>query len=844
METPAHSVSLNVIALISGGKDSMFSMLHCLANGHKVVALANLYPSRGEPGASDMRRTSITDDAPWDEDVDSYMYQTAGHNLVPLYADALGLPLYRQEIIGDVQDPSKSYSASGRLHDETEALVPLLNKVLRYHPAANAVSSGAILSTYQRTRIESVAVRLGLVSLSYLWQYPLLPRPQQSALRQSPSALLQDMAEAGFDCRIIKVATGGLDDSLLWSDLISRHIRDKVERAVNRFGGSVLGEGGEYETMVIKGPANIVIIKAVDSRTYNHRKDAVEPKRILNIWRGRIYIAETDMRRATEGGLAFKAGRGHVVPVEDAMAEGTITIPNIWDVEFEKVLGEMRKHYSMDVDTPMRKAADQAFQRETSLLFNELNTEDKTASDQSKRISNPIRVCKSRIGNILTVSNLTAWEHGHTPHAQMLGVNEQLFSALNAINRPTSSIIFTTIILRSMSDFPVINHAYGQLFTAPNPPARVTVACALPPGIDIMVSVVVSMDDNVDALHVQSRSYWAPANIGPYSQAVSVPSNINERPSFVYVAGQIPLIPSTMETIESPGFPAYQAHRSLWVLDGFQSKCCLALQHLWRIGREMKIDWWTGAIAFIVGGDETYTRVSTAWAAWRETHALELWEEPQAEDDDNFDVWESAYGQHSSNICAYGDVHRLPNFGKLTFEYDKQRPLPYDGNNMTYSQSQDFESPRVPGFFAVEVDGLPRSSEIEWQGLGIAQSEVKLTTHSIHKFGHCPFQIRSCSIALLRRFVSYIEIPFVPSLEQGIRRREISVGVDWVRNVAAPGNDLHITIYTSDVPLVMDIDAQIVPCHTVWGPGGKRLTAGIVANFTIRDGMNLQTLNS
>ena len=38
------SESLNVIALISGGKDSFFSLLHCIENGHRIVALANLFP--------------------------------------------------------------------------------------------------------------------------------------------------------------------------------------------------------------------------------------------------------------------------------------------------------------------------------------------------------------------------------------------------------------------------------------------------------------------------------------------------------------------------------------------------------------------------------------------------------------------------------------------------------------------------------------------------------------------------------------------------------------------------------------------------------------------------------
>ena len=35
---------MRVVALISGGKDSIFNMMQCVAEKHKIVALANLHP--------------------------------------------------------------------------------------------------------------------------------------------------------------------------------------------------------------------------------------------------------------------------------------------------------------------------------------------------------------------------------------------------------------------------------------------------------------------------------------------------------------------------------------------------------------------------------------------------------------------------------------------------------------------------------------------------------------------------------------------------------------------------------------------------------------------------------
>lgn len=54
------------------------------------------------------------------------------------------------------------------------------------------MGSGAILSNYQRTRVENVCGRLGLTSLAYLWRRP-----------QSP--LLAEMVDAGLDAVLVKV---------------------------------------------------------------------------------------------------------------------------------------------------------------------------------------------------------------------------------------------------------------------------------------------------------------------------------------------------------------------------------------------------------------------------------------------------------------------------------------------------------------------------------------------------------------------------------------------------------------------------------------------------------------
>ena len=53
-------------------------------------------------------------------------------------------------------------------------------------PEVSAVASGAILSTYQRVRVEHVCSRLKLVSLGYLWR-----RDQKELLAGTSLSLLR-----------------------------------------------------------------------------------------------------------------------------------------------------------------------------------------------------------------------------------------------------------------------------------------------------------------------------------------------------------------------------------------------------------------------------------------------------------------------------------------------------------------------------------------------------------------------------------------------------------------------------------------------------------------------------
>lgn len=610
--------SLNVVALISGGKDSFFSILHCQANGHKIIALANLHPPSDQDGSV--------------EDMESYMYQTIGHAVIPLYEQALGLPLYRQAITGTAANRNKSYGlnqTSDQSEDETEAILPLLRRVLAAHPEVNAISTGAILSDYQRTRVESVALRLGLTPLSYLWHWPSL-QPQ------SQSSLLEDMATVGQDSRIVKVASGGLDEGFLWQNVADRRTVHRLTKAAERFGshgdGAVLGEGGEYETLAISGPAPL--------------------------WKGQIFIlpdniytlpgdAGSASLRITQPSVSFDVVSGKS---ED------LRIPPLLDTRFSGILECLQAgntdHAPPDhARTGLAPSVEANFQADSaSALVLEIEGAGDTAEEQTRSIMSQL------------IDQLTASDHG------------------------PDDVAYSVITLRDMADFASVNEVYGSYFVNPNPPARVTIACAdaLSPGCLLTIGIT-SVKGPREALHVQSRSYWAPANIGPYSQAIKFPSDLSTGPTSasVYIAGQIPLIPASMilpEPSSNVSDFAYQA--------------VLALQHLDRIGHVMKVRQWVYGIAFIAAssasGDALREKARLTRLVWNEFQAPEPLPEDSTEGD-AFDVWHLKHGPGNAP------------WQSRTSEQDM------------LSNSTDTVAPRL---VIIRVDKLPRDSAIEWVGFG------------------------------------------------------------------------------------------------------------------------------
>ncbi|KAL8435985.1 hypothetical protein ACSSS7_002030 [Eimeria intestinalis] len=208
------------VGLVSGGKDSIFALHWAREMGHRICAVATLLP-----------RDELVE-------ADSYMYQSVGTEMTSAVAECLGVPHFCATVRGrPINTESLNYQTTAG--DEVEDLYELLSRVKEAIPGLEAVSCGAILSEYQRRRVEHVCERLGLVPISLLWN-----RQQED--------LLGEMIEWGLHAVLVKTASMGLSRKHL-----GRSLSDLLPHFValhKKHGFHVCGEGGEYETLTLDCP--------------------------------------------------------------------------------------------------------------------------------------------------------------------------------------------------------------------------------------------------------------------------------------------------------------------------------------------------------------------------------------------------------------------------------------------------------------------------------------------------------------------------------------------------------------------------------------------------------------
>ena len=188
---------MRVAVLASGGKDSTLALYYALKQTHEVACLATMVPSRE----------------------DSWMFHHPNIGLIDLFAEAVGIPVVKA-------------LTSGIQELELEDLKRLLEDL-----DIEGVVTGAVESNYQKTRIDNICTQLNLKSLAPLWH-------------KDPLVMLKEMFELKFDVVIVGVYAHGFDSKWLGRRIDEQAVEDLM--FLNRsYGVSLVGEGGEYETLVL-----------------------------------------------------------------------------------------------------------------------------------------------------------------------------------------------------------------------------------------------------------------------------------------------------------------------------------------------------------------------------------------------------------------------------------------------------------------------------------------------------------------------------------------------------------------------------------------------------------------
>lgn len=191
-------------ALISTGKDSLFAMYKMLHKGYDISCLMTI-KSKND---------------------DSYMFHTPTIDLAKDISKSVGIPIIFEETTGEKEL-------------ELEDLEKLISKAITEYEIEGIIS-GAVASEYQRKRIQDICDKLGIKSYTPLWG-------------KDQNKLLHEMINKNFKIMITKTAAEGLGKEWV-GRIIDKDSIKELEKVVDKYKISIMGEGGEYETLVLNSP--------------------------------------------------------------------------------------------------------------------------------------------------------------------------------------------------------------------------------------------------------------------------------------------------------------------------------------------------------------------------------------------------------------------------------------------------------------------------------------------------------------------------------------------------------------------------------------------------------------
>ncbi|MDO5852320.1 MAG: TIGR00289 family protein [Methanobacteriaceae archaeon] len=189
--------------LYSGGKDSTMATYHAIKNNDTIKYLISIKSKNNE----------------------SYMFHVPNIHMTKMCSEAMNIPLIEVE-------------TEGKKEEELKDLEEILKKLKE--EGIEAIYTGAIESTYQRSRIDNICKNLDLKGISPLWH-------------KDPEEYMNELIDNKFKVMIVSTAAMGLDEKWL-GKVIEKDSINQLKELNKKYGVHMAFEGGEAETLVLDCP--------------------------------------------------------------------------------------------------------------------------------------------------------------------------------------------------------------------------------------------------------------------------------------------------------------------------------------------------------------------------------------------------------------------------------------------------------------------------------------------------------------------------------------------------------------------------------------------------------------
>ena len=207
---------MKIGVLFSGGKDSTMAAYLAKQAGHELVCLITMHS----------------------ENPDSYMFHTPSIEKTKQQAEVMELPMI-------------TATTKGVKEDELKDLELVIKKAKEEYDI-EAITTGALHSDYQASRIQKICDKLGLECINPLWH-------------KDEFEYLNEIIKNKFKVIVTGVAAHGLDKSWLGREINQEFIKD-VRELYEKYKIHPAGEGGEFETFVLDCPLFKNPLKVVDKK--------------------------------------------------------------------------------------------------------------------------------------------------------------------------------------------------------------------------------------------------------------------------------------------------------------------------------------------------------------------------------------------------------------------------------------------------------------------------------------------------------------------------------------------------------------------------------------------------